>query len=78
MQLTSTNTTIVESKAAAPADRLLGGVGTRLAHSARVALEADRVAELLDPPWRSAIVDAAWLHDIGYSAEVASTGFSSA
>jgi len=75
MQLTSTNTTIVESKAAALADRLLGGVGTRLAHSARVALEADRVSELLDAPWRSAIVDAAWLHDIGYSAEVASTGF---
>jgi hypothetical protein len=75
MPLTSTNTTAVESKAAALADRLLGGIGTRLAHSARVALEAGRVSELLDAPWRSAIVDAAWLHDIGYSEEVASTGF---
>jgi hypothetical protein len=75
MPLTSTNTTAVESKAAALANRLLGEIGTRLAHSARVALEADSVSELLDAPWRSAIVDAAWLHDIGYSDEVASTGF---
>jgi hypothetical protein len=63
------------SHAAIVADRLLRGVGTRFAHSARVAGQAARVARLLDPPWRSAVVDAAWLHDIGYSDRVASTGF---
>ena len=54
---------------------LLTGVGTRLAHSAAVAAQAELVADLLDGPWRDALVDAAWLHDIGYSPEVAASGF---
>jgi hypothetical protein len=34
------------------------------------------VAELLlDAPWNAALVDAAWLHDIGYAPEVVDTGF---
>lgn len=57
------------------ADRLLRDVGTRLAHSARVATQADRVAHLLNEPWRSAIAEAAWLHDIGYSEQIARTDF---
>jgi hypothetical protein len=61
--------------AALLADRLLSGVGTRLAHSAKVALQAERVRSLLESEWRSVIVDAAWLHDIGYSPRVKRTGF---
>jgi hypothetical protein len=35
----------------------------------------DRAHRLLDGPWRSAILNAAWLHDVGYSGPVAATGF---
>jgi putative nucleotidyltransferase with HDIG domain len=65
------------SNAAVLATRLLQGIGTRLAHSAAVAEKAERVSGLLAAPWRAAIVDAGWLHDIGYSDQVASTGFHS-
>ena len=61
--------------AALLADRLLGEVGTRLAHSARVAGQVERVRDLLDGEWRSVIADAAWLHDIGYGPGVKRTGF---
>src|SRR5438067_13894674 len=37
--------------------------------------KVERVRDLLDGEWRSAIVDAAWLHDIGYSPRVQPTGF---
>ena len=47
----------------------------RLNHSAAVAAEIDRVAYLVEPEWRSAVKDAAWLHDVGYSPELALTGF---
>lgn len=57
------------------ADRLLIDAGTRLAHSAAVATQAARAAGLLEEPWRSALTPAAWLHDIGYSEQVARTGF---
>lgn len=63
--------------ASALADRLLRDVGTRTAHSARVADQVDRARHLLNGAWRSALVDAAWLHDVGYSDLVASTGFHS-
>jgi putative nucleotidyltransferase with HDIG domain len=75
IDLDATNTNIDESDAADLARRLLRDVGTRLAHSASVAHQAGRVAHLLDEPWRSAITQAAWLHDIGYSEQVARTGF---
>ena len=68
-------TTSNNSDAVLLADRLLSGVGTRLAHSARVAAQVERVRYLLDGEWRSVIVDAAWLHDIGYSPQVKRTGF---
>jgi len=54
---------------------LLAGVGTRLAHSATVAAQAERVAGALDGRWGGVLVDAAWLHDIGYSPAVAVCGF---
>ena len=65
----------IESGAPALATRLLQGVGTRLDHSAAVASQVDRVAELVEPGWRSAIRDAGWLHDVGYCPELAVTGF---
>jgi hypothetical protein len=57
------------------ADRYLCTEGTRLAHSATVAQHVERAADLAPNAWRSALMDAAWLHDIGYSPRVARTGF---
>lgn len=57
------------------ASDLLRGVGTRLAHSAAVAAQAERVADLVGGVWGSVLVDAAWLHDIGYAPAVAVCGF---
>ena len=69
------STTRNKSDAALLADQLLSGVGTRLAHSAMVASQAERACCLLDGEWRRVIVDAAWLHDVGYSLRVNRTGF---
>lgn len=75
IDLDATNPIIDRSDAAALADRLLRGVGTRLAHSARVARQVSRVGYLLEARWQSAITEAAWLHDVGYNDRVALTGF---
>lgn len=70
-----THTNIDESDASRLAVRLLGELDPRLAHSAGVARQARRVGHLLAGPARPTLADAAWLHDIGYSALVAKTGF---
>lgn len=57
------------------AECLLAGVGRRIAHSRGVAAQVRRAEAAVDPPWRSAISSAAWLHDVGYADEVATTGF---
>jgi len=57
------------------ATKLLGDVGTRLPHTRRVASQSSVLSDLLDDGWSRAIVDAAWLHDIGYSHEVSNSGF---
>lgn len=57
------------------ATQLLGDVGTRLPHSRRVASQASIISDFLEDRWRRAIVDAAWLHDIGHSPAVSSSGF---
>lgn len=57
------------------AAHLLGDVGTRLPHSRAVARQASMVSEFLEDRWKGAIVDAAWLHDIGYGPTVTSSGF---
>lgn len=62
-------------EASALAARLLDGVGTRLAHSRTVASRAAQAAEILDPPWSTALLEAAWLHDIGYAPALAVSGF---
>ncbi len=61
--------------APAVARDLLADVGTRLAHSRAVATQADRACQLLEPPWATALVDAAWLHDIGYAPVLVDTEF---
>ena len=63
------------AQAAAAAVALLTGVGTRLAHSSQAATQAGLARDLLDEPWRSALVAAAWLHDVGYSPALVATGF---
>lgn len=62
-------------EASAVATELLAGVGTRLAHSRAVAHQATFVSPLLDSPWNTAVLDAAWLHDVGYCPSAARTGF---
>lgn len=57
------------------AGRLLGVTSARYAHTIRVASQAGSVCHLLDEPWRSVLVEAAWLHDIGYSPQLVATGF---
>jgi hypothetical protein len=64
-----------QSEAPDVAARLLRGLDARLSHSAAVAAQVAVVAQRVEPDWRSALEDAAWLHDIGYSTAVASTGF---
>lgn len=57
------------------AENRLAALPTRLAHVQAVATLADRVARQLAPTALYPIVAAAYLHDIGYSAELAHTGF---
>ena len=45
------------------AAQLLVDVGTRFAHSEAVASQAVVAGPLLDQIWRSALIDAAWLHE---------------
>jgi hypothetical protein len=61
--------------AAALAIRLLHTFDGRLAHSATVAAQVERVAGLVESEWRSPARDAAWPHDVGYHPDLAGTGF---
>lgn len=47
----------------------------RWTHVQAVASKAEWVALVLDLPDRDVLVAAAWLHDVGYAAELADTGF---
>ena len=62
-------------KAMATASRLLAGIGSRFEHTWAVARQAERARHLLAAPWREALVDAAWLHDVGYAPEISSYAF---
>jgi putative nucleotidyltransferase with HDIG domain len=57
------------------ARRLLAGSGDRWDHTLEVAACALSVAAVVPDEDRRLLVDAAWLHDIGYSPEVSRTGF---
>ncbi|NNN21651.1 MAG: HD domain-containing protein [Acidimicrobiales bacterium] len=54
---------------------LLHDTGTRLDHSRHVVEQAQLATEMLDEPWKSALLPAAWLHDIGYSKDIGITKF---
>ena len=57
------------------ARRLLSGQSDRWDHTREVAARAQAVALAVPDHERQLLVDAAWLHDIGYSPEVSRTGF---
>jgi hypothetical protein len=63
------------SGAAELAIKLLQSLDTRVEHSAAVAKQIGRVADLVEPDWRCPLQDAAWLHDVGYSPYLVLTGF---
>jgi hypothetical protein len=63
------------SAAATLATHLLHGLDGRLAHSATVAAQIERVADLVETDWRPSARAAAWLHDVGYHPDLARTGF---
>ncbi|MDI1465858.1 HD domain-containing protein [Catellatospora sp. KI3] len=63
------------SHAAYTAERLLRDLPERWAHSAGVARRARELAATVAPAERELLVAAAWLHDVGYHAELAETGF---
>jgi len=57
------------------ARRLLAGLSDRWDHTREVAARAQSVAAALANEDRELLLDAAWLHDIGYSPAVSRTGF---
>ena len=63
------------SWAALNAERLLSPPGNRWSHVRQVAEQARRVAPAVPPADRDLLVAAAYLHDVGYSPELAVTGF---
>lgn len=62
--------------AAAMAERLLAEeLPRRWAHTQGVARNAEEIARRLPPDEGKVLVDAAWLHDIGYAGDLVETGF---
>ena len=57
------------------ARRLLAGLSDRWDHTREVAARARAVAAVVPDEDRELLVDAAWLHDIGYSPEISRAGF---
>jgi putative nucleotidyltransferase with HDIG domain len=54
---------------------LAGQLPGRWAHTRGVGHRAEQIARVLSPADRSVLVAAAWLHDVGYAAELVDTGF---
>lgn len=54
---------------------LIGGVGTRWEHTLGVVRRAKALTAAVPGADKSVLISAAWLHDIGYSPSVFSTGF---
>jgi putative nucleotidyltransferase with HDIG domain len=70
--------TFLASWARNTARRLLAGhLPRRWSHTAGVARRAEQVARVLPEGERELLVAAAWLHDIGYAAELVDTGLHS-
>src|SRR5262245_46376263 len=56
------------------AETLLHDLPDRMAHTAGVAVRAEELSGTVDPADREVLVIAAWLHDIGYSAQLHDSG----
>ncbi len=61
--------------AAGLAARLLSPLGDRWRHTVAVAARARELAATVPAAERDLLVDAAWVHDLGYAPELAVTGF---
>lgn len=57
------------------AGRLLAPLGNRWRHTRAVAARAEQLADAVPDKERDLLVVAAWLHDLGYAHELATTGF---
>jgi HD superfamily phosphodiesterase len=68
---------VLTERARRLAEVRLASLATRLAHVRGVAVAAERLVERIDPLEAESLVAAAWLHDVGYSPSVRSTGFHS-
>jgi putative nucleotidyltransferase with HDIG domain len=70
---------VVVDRARALAARLLAGLSDRWRHTIAVAGRAEELSVAVDPGSRNALRAAAWLHDVGYSPDIATdvaiTGF---
>ena len=53
----------------------LSGMGDRWRHVQAVAARAYEAGQVLDEDDRTALIGAAWLHDVGYAPSLAITGF---
>lgn len=56
-------------------ERLIKPLGERWEHTQAVVRQAHRLAEFFTPAEHDALLSASWLHDLGYAAAVAVTGF---
>ncbi|MEV6878875.1 HD domain-containing protein [Amycolatopsis sp. NPDC051128] len=63
------------AEAAALAEALIRPLGDRWDHTRAVAARATELLPAVPPPERNPLVCAAWLHDIGYSPDLRTTGF---
>ncbi|MEV6816590.1 HD domain-containing protein [Micromonospora sp. NPDC051296] len=68
--------TIPEARSLAQ-DLLEDALPRRWSHVQAVGTKAERICELLDSPDGQVLSVAAWLHDVGYSPDLVSTGFHS-
>lgn len=68
-------TSLVADAQRIAADHLAVELPRRWSHVRAVAAKASHVTAILDDADQSALVSAAWLHDIGYVQELATTGF---
>jgi len=69
------STEVEVARARELAARLLVGLPDRWAHTVAVAARAEDLTEVVDPDDRELLRAAAWLHDVGYSPNIAVTGF---
>jgi putative nucleotidyltransferase with HDIG domain len=73
--MSTTRASVRVDLARTTAEMLLDGLADRWAHTVGVAQRAQELAITVDPADRELLLAAAWLHDIGYSTALRTTGF---